>query len=216
MSSSDKKKGVKADLPEVHEKSAKPVSRASKSKLGDEKTAQKKKPAARAAPKKASKDADTKKPKSAKNSKAAPKKRHFKRIDPSTGSLHGRYSGTSPEQAAGKGASKYMKSLEESGKSPKNEFTIYMKESTRDSKGGLYGYKITRSELSEPREVKKKIAGSDEEKVVTYKFTKQIRRIPVPPKVAELVGATRAAPKKAKKAASEPKTRAKKSKSSGK
>jgi hypothetical protein len=102
------------------------------------------------------------------------KGRFFKLIT-AGGDAHGRFSGNKPKQAANKALTAIIKSMgSEDAKDKVIPFTI--KECTRGSRTKLYSYTGHRVELETPMEVR--IGKGDDEKVIKYKFTNQVKKAP--------------------------------------
>jgi hypothetical protein len=76
--------------------------------------------------------------------------RYFKLIDPETLVCGGRYTGSTPKQAASKGFTKLVQKYKNEGKTIPTDLTIFLQESTRGSSGKMFGYAVSREKLSRP------------------------------------------------------------------
>ena len=109
-----------------------------------------------------------------------PTERYFNVIDAKTGKSFGRFIGQTPKQAASNAYTKMLQKLKGSGQIITDSSIVYLRESTRGSTRKIYGYKASRQKLPEPQEltITDKVTG--QQKIITYNYRNQIKKVPVP------------------------------------
>jgi len=101
-------------------------------------------------------------------------RRYFKVID-ETGEPVGRYTGTTPKQAASKAFAKMVRNAKENNVEITNT-NIILRESTRGSNRNTYGYVATREKLDNPVTLQITNANTGEPKNIVYRYKNNIRK----------------------------------------
>ena len=107
--------------------------------------------------------------------------RYFAIIKPN-GTRCGRFTGSTPKQAARKCACRLYQKLAQSGQNPNQEITFIMRETTRHSKRKMYFYKAKRVHLLNPQSVTITDQSTGQNKTITYKYLIKVHKIPNPDK----------------------------------
>ena len=108
------------------------------------------------------------------------KYRFFRAVDDTNDGADGRYTGETPKQAASKRFTKFLQKIKSNGNPiPKKPINIFIRESTRNSPGKIYGYSALKVALKEPQILKFTDQNGDVKKI-EYKFRNKLKKIPVP------------------------------------
>jgi hypothetical protein len=88
----------------------------------------------------------------------------------------GRYTGTTPKQAASKAFTKYMQRQRMQGEDVNNTVTMSLKETTRGCDHNTYEYECKRTRLAEPMEIQ--ITGeAGEQRTVRYEYRNEVKNV---------------------------------------
>ena len=101
-------------------------------------------------------------------------RRYFEVIN-ETGKTTGRYTGTTPKQAASKAFTKMVRNAKENNVEITNT-DIILRESTRGSNRKNYGYVATREKLDNPVTLQITDANTEEPKNIIYHYKNNIKR----------------------------------------
>ena len=113
--------------------------------------------------------------------------RYFKRIDPKTGEDIGRYTGITPQQAASKSYTKYLRKIEKNGEKIPKRSNIFIRESTRPSAKKIYAYSASRNKLDKPHKIKIPDVKTGEMKKISYNFRNTVQKIEVPDSILKVM-----------------------------
>lgn len=113
------------------------------------------------------------------------KHRTFRSIEPKSTKQHGKYTGTSPMQAAKKCASKRFQSFKKSGKSIPQNIKIFIREATDESKYKVFGYQASRIKLLQPVSICILDRRTNNRRTVTYCYLNKLKSINVPKNIMD-------------------------------
>lgn len=112
--------------------------------------------------------------------------RYFKLIDAKSLESYGRYTGDTPKQAASKGYTKLVRNYKKEKKTLPKVLTIYLRESTRNHSGKVYGYDASRIKLKVPQTVTIIDNKTKAEKQIVYEYRNKIRKAVIPEQIGGL------------------------------